>query len=56
MNEKCKQCDEKQRQIMEVLEDLQDRACREGILETCSGLCEFTDYIRGLYPEYYSKA
>lgn len=37
--------------LKSILEDLQDRACRVGIP---SGLSDFTDYIRGLYPEFYS--
>ncbi len=37
---------------MKTLEDLQDRAFRKGSPEGMSGTM-FTNYIRGLYPEYY---
>lgn len=37
---------------MRILEELQDRACKVGLP---IGLSNFTDYIRSLYPEYYSE-
>lgn len=47
----CAKCD-KDNQTRRILEDIQDRACKEG-LPTGMSLTEFTDYIRGLYPELY---
>jgi hypothetical protein len=38
-----------------VLEDVQDRACRNDALKAIGvSLTQFTDWIRGLYPEYYT--
>lgn len=39
------------------LEDLIDRACRGGNISPLklSGLSELTDWLRGLYPEFYSS-
>ena len=37
-----------------VLEELTDRACKQGIWDKKT-LSEFTDWVRGLYPELYSK-
>ena len=37
---------------MRILEEIQDRACKVGLP---IGLSSFTDYIRSLYPEYYSE-
>jgi len=36
-----------------TLEDLQDRAYKNGLPKEMTGTM-FTDYIRGLYPEYYT--
>jgi len=40
--------------VRRFLENLQDRACKAG-LPSGVGLSEFTDYLRGLYPEHYTK-
>jgi len=36
---------------MRILEEIQDRACKVGLP---IGLSDFTNYLRSLYPEYYS--
>jgi hypothetical protein len=41
-------------QIRFVLEDIQDRACKSGLLDQYGGLVQFTDFLRGLYPELYN--
>lgn len=41
--------------VCRVLEDLQDRACASPSLPGGMGLSAFTEYIRNLYPEYYTK-
>ena len=47
--------DEKQRyKLSAILEDLQDRASKGGVPDI-SGLSQFTDYIRSLYPELYDN-
>jgi len=61
MSDKCKRCKErrnkeKRNRAILFLEDLQDRASKNGIPKKgVVGLSSFTDFIRGLYPEYYSK-
>lgn len=37
-----------------VLEELTDRACKQGLWDKKT-LSEFTDWLRGLYPELYTK-
>jgi len=44
--------DSKREVVCEVLEDVTDRACKRGFPNGMS-LCDFVDWIRGLYPEYY---
>ena len=41
-------------QIRFVLEDLTDRACKTNTLGKYGGLVQFTDWLRGLYPELYT--
>lgn len=53
MSDRCQQCEEKRLQVTSVLEDIQDRGCRQGFPNDMH-LTAFTDWIRGLYPEYYS--
>lgn len=42
--------------IRQVLEDLTDRACKDGVIrpKMPETLSEFVDWLRGLYPELYS--
>ena len=43
------------RQIMFVLEDVIGRACKDNSLGKFGGLIQFTDWLRGLYPELYTQ-
>jgi hypothetical protein len=43
------------KEITAILEDLQNRACKMGFPKaSLKDMSDFTDYIRSLYPEYYS--